>query len=411
MNLQALREVDWTFREFKAREGIHGLHPYPAMMAAPVARTLICALSREGDLVLDPFCGSGTVTTEAAVLQRSAIGYDINPLALLIARVKTTPLTPERLRTALTHIKRTFHAIDNPDLPCFPNIEFWFKPKVICDLARLKTAIASLEDPAVQDFFKVVFSRVVRECSNTRVGEFKLFRIPEEKLKLHSPNVKLTFEKRAVENIAFMNGFYRQNHRQFTAHIAPHDSRLPFPLLEKSVHLMLTSPPYGDSRTTVAYGQFSRLSLQWLDLWHGDLDKESLGGRPKFLYSKTPTLQRSLAEIRLAHPERVAEVEAFYEDLFVCCDNIIRVLSPTGWAVFVVANRKVKGVVLETDVILAEYMAFKQFDSLETLHREIPHKRMPSKNSPSNVPGAVDSTMLHEHIVILRKLEIFPSEP
>ena len=102
MNVAVLIEkfqgLDWIFRGIKAREGVHGLHSYPAMMAPPIARRLISELTNKGETVLDPFCGSGTVLAEAVLLGRRTIGYDINPLALLIAKVKTTPISPEILR-------------------------------------------------------------------------------------------------------------------------------------------------------------------------------------------------------------------------------------------------------------------------------------------------------------------------
>jgi site-specific DNA-adenine methylase len=78
--------------------------PCPPFLS-PVARKLIEMLSEQGDTVFDPFCGSGTVTTEAVRLGRHAIGFDINPLALFIAEVKATPIMPQRLWQALAQIE------------------------------------------------------------------------------------------------------------------------------------------------------------------------------------------------------------------------------------------------------------------------------------------------------------------
>ncbi|MDH5696785.1 MAG: site-specific DNA-methyltransferase, partial [Dehalococcoidia bacterium] len=179
--IEKFQELDWTFRGIKAREGIHGIHSYPAMMAPPIARRLIGELTNHGDTVLDPFCGSGTVLAEAILLGRRAIGYDINPLALLIAKVKTTPISPEKLLRALESIERIASAIipEYVDVPTFPNIDYWFKSGVVVDLARLKHAIEHVKGEEVKRFFNLVFARTVRHVSNTKSNEFKLYRLPE----------------------------------------------------------------------------------------------------------------------------------------------------------------------------------------------------------------------------------------
>jgi hypothetical protein len=72
-----------------------------------------------------------------------------------------------------------------------------------------------------------------------------------------------------------------------------------------------------------------------------------------------------------------------------------------GFAVFVIANRKVRGIKLPTDKIIVEMLP--EFEFVVSLPRQIPNKRMPLRNSPSNIPGETDTTMLEEHIVILQK--------
>jgi len=403
-SIDALKAIDWTFQGVKAKEGIHGLHSYPAMMAPPVARNLIELLSQEGDIVLDPFCGSGTVTTEAARLGRFAIGFDINPLALLIAEVKATPLPPARLWQAGHQIQK-FLAIHRPEHfspPSFANIDYWFKPSAQRQLACLKAAIDGLDDEEVRSFCLVVFSRVVREVSNTRQGEFKLFRPPPERLERHNPDVSHLFYQRFSECTAIMGKWWREVlGRILKPRLKLHDARKPFPIEPESVDLVLTSPPYGDARTTVAYGQFSRLSLQWLGLWKEDLDRLGLGGQVRPLKEMVPSLREPLKVIAAVSPKRAQEVEAFYADLYDCLRNIAVVVKRGGFAVFVVANRKVKGVKLPTDRAIVEMLP--EFDLVALLPRKIPNKRMPLRNSPSNVPGETDTTMLDEHIVILRK--------
>jgi DNA modification methylase len=369
---------------------------------SPVARKLIEMLSEQGDTVFDPFCGSGTVTTEAVRLGRHAIGFDINPLALLIAEVKATTIMPQRLWQALAQIESSLQRLGEVEPPKFANIDYWFKPEVKKQLARLKAAIEALEDEAVKKFSLVVFSRVVREASNTRPNEFKLFRLPPEKLKRHNPDVFRLFRQRFAECIGIMSDWWREvGDSLLKPQLRLHDARQPFPLPSESVDLLLTSPPYGDARTTVAYGQFSRLSLQWLGLWREDLDRISLGGHHRSMKVLVPTLKEALEAIAKVCPKRAQEVEAFYADLYDCLRNIVPIVKRDGFAVFVIANRKVRGIKLPTDKIIVEMLP--EFEFVVSLPRQIPNKRMPLRNSPSNIPGETDTTMLEEHIVILQK--------
>ena len=77
--IEKFQELDWTFRGIKAREGVHGLHSYPAMMAPPIARRLINELTTKGETVLDPFCGTGTTMIASLKYGRNSVGLDIEP--------------------------------------------------------------------------------------------------------------------------------------------------------------------------------------------------------------------------------------------------------------------------------------------------------------------------------------------
>jgi 23S rRNA G2445 N2-methylase RlmL len=81
--------------EAEARAHVHGFHTYPARLHPTTARRLVTGLSRAGDAVLDPFCGSGTVAVEARLAGRRAFGSDVNPLAVALARRKVDPASAE----------------------------------------------------------------------------------------------------------------------------------------------------------------------------------------------------------------------------------------------------------------------------------------------------------------------------
>ena len=177
-----------------------------------------------------------------------------------------------------------------------------------------------------------------------------------------------------------------------------------------SIDLVITSPPYGDSRTTVAYGQFSRLSLQWLGLsWEEirNIDNRLLGGQRVVTLeaaAQTPTLRKILNQVAKEDEKRALDVANFYYDFTQCLNELCRVCKLDAKACFVVGNRTVKRIPIPTDRILIEIAERCGFEYVDRFYRNIPNKRMPRKNSPSNVPGDLGRTITQEHIVVLKKI-------
>ena len=150
--------------------------------------------------------------------------------------------------------------------------------------------------------------------------------------------------------------------------------------------------------------------MEWLNLDVIEnirqLDAQGLGGRKAKAESDVPseTLKDILLQISEADKKRAAEVFSFYYDFFKCVKEVDRVMKHGGTACFVVGNRTVKKINIPTDEIIAELFEYFGYEHLETIIRNIPNKRMPSKNSPSNKAGDLVPTMTKEYIVNLRKL-------
>lgn len=403
---------EWEFRGFNTKTYTHGFHTYPAMFIPQVARKLIATFSEEGELVLDIFCGSGTALVEAKLLGRHSIGIELNPLAVLIAKVKTTPIDPQRLAEAHEHILETYSK--DPFIPVeFPaesNMDFWFSPRAIGELNALKQAILSLGEGTLIDFFSVAFSEIVRRASFTKNGEFKLVRDKEKVVNGVDIDIIAAFNEVAQRNILAMKDFWLDA-TNATVQVIHADSTQDVGIPESSVDLIITSPPYGDSRTTVAYGQFSRLSAQWLDLLPSgkkDIDSILLGGsNAADLYdpvvTESDTLRQAVRLIAEQDERRAREVVSFYRDLRKALVRASHLLKRQRYFVVVVGNRTVKDINLKTDIIISEICEGLGFTTQAVLYRGIPNKRMPLENSPTNVPGAKGKTMHTESIVIMRK--------
>ena len=411
--LQRRVDFSWDFNGAKIKSYTHGLHTYPAMFIPQVARRLLLTYSKKGDTICDIFCGSGTALIESRLLNRNSYGIDLNPFAIFLAKVKTTPINPRTLSKEYIKILNRINEIQNKEIkkPKFKNLEFWFKDKVIVKLAKIKKAIKEIKNKNIQNFFLVAFSEAVRKASNTKNGEFKLVRIKKQKLENYNPNVLEIFKKKAELNIKAMEGFYKDVDKNTWTKIIFGDSSKNNRIKENSIDCIITSPPYGDSRTTVAYGQFSRLSAQWIDIFDEPdnasmVDNELLGGRAvKNLTYFLPSnyLSESLRKISKKDEKRAKDVLSFYIGLNDCLKRAYKMLKPKKYFCIVIGNRLVKQVRIPTDFIIAEISKKIGFTCEDIFIRNIPGKRMPSKNSPTNVVGELEETMTKESIVILRK--------
>ena len=409
------RRIDysWDFKGVNTKPHTHVLHTYPAMFIPHVARRLLLTYTKRGDTVCDIFCGSGTTLVESGLTGRHSYGIDLNPLAAFLAEVKTTPLDPKKLEDEYLKIVKRFGKMRGGEVtsPHFKNIDFWFKENVIEELAKLKKAIMEIKRKDVRNFFLAVFSEIVRKSSNTKNGEFKLVRMKGEKLESFDPDILSLFRQKASENIKGMNSFWTDVDKKVRTRVIFGDSSGDHGIKEGSIDCILTSPPYGDSRTTVAYGQFSRLSAQWIDLFEEPdratgVDNDLLGGKSVEVLNhglSSEYLSESLDKISKKDEKRGGEVLSFYIGLNDCLERSYAILKSGGYFCVVVGNRSVKQIRIPTDFIIVELAQEIGFTCEDIFVRNIPGKRMPSKNSPTNVAGELEDTMTKESIIILRK--------
>lgn len=454
----------WDFKDDDTKEYTHGLHNYPAVMVCPISRNIISLVRgiQPVNALLDPFSGSGTVVVEGMINGIPTVaGNDINPLALLLTKVKSTPLDCNKLKKEAAAVKNRIveaiyknkaylDAVDNyianelgldisgkkgwgdsaPQylkrfcsekgiditIPEFKNIGYWFRPRVILELAIEKATIENVKDKDIRDFIFVAMSESIRLVSNRRNGEFKMFRMPAPKVLTFRPDVYAEFAKILDRNIEKMKNFVaklKENDSMPKVSIFRNNACTLENVPNDTYDLIVTSPPYGDSRTTVAYGEYSRLSLQWINIDNLSekeimgVDKSLMGGK-KYrngfeLDLKSDTLRAALDKIKDEDLERAGDVYSFYEDLDAAIKSSAEKTKKGGYHFWVVGNRTVKNILLQTDVVISELAEQYGLKTVYTIDRNIPNKVMPSLNSPTNESGKTVTTMTMEHIVILRK--------
>ncbi|QWK19658.1 MAG: hypothetical protein KNN13_09275 [Hydrogenobacter thermophilus] len=414
--LKKYRDETWDFKTANTKQYTHCFHPYPAMMIPQVAGRILDEFGRDAKILFDPYCGTGTSLVEANLRGINAIGTDINPLARLIAKVKTTVIPLKSLDWYLKDFNdfvfsaRLGEKRIEPIIPNFKNIDYWFKKETQYWLAIIKEYIEQkIKDKDIQDFFKVAFSETVREVSLTRNGEFKLYRMTKKQIEKFNPDVLSVMTEKLIRNRNGMADYISIKNNDAISKVYDFNTVYEIPesiLPPESVDIIITSPPYGDSRTTVAYGQFSRLSNQWLGLEElNEVDKRCMGGiRKKEIKNfGIKLLDEVLSRIADIDKNRAYDVLSFYMDYEKSINNISKVVKKNGIVAYVVGNRKVKGIEIPNDEITVGFFERNGFSHIKTVIREIPNKRMPKRNSPSNIAGITDTTMSHEYIVILKK--------
>jgi hypothetical protein len=422
----------WSFRGNAKRDHGHGLMQYPAMMVPQMVRALmreICETEHNIERVGDPFVGSGTVLTETTLRGLDFCGGDINPLAILLCRVKAGPVYPEALAERADELIARVCADRSTAIDAgFEGIDKWFVPATQQMLSRIRRAIRYEAGLWARRFFWVAMAETVRLCSNSRTSAYKLHIRTAESIAARDVDSQLIFDKVLRGNIrrfASLAEALRANRNLVRGHYTGQvsltlgDARAPLQTrstVENACDLIITSPPYGDNATTVPYGQYSYLPLQWIDLADigpevdpnclsttHEIDRRSLGGSRRItpettetLCTRSPNLAATLKLLADEPKDRAGRVLAFVRDLSDCMPRVSAMLRPGGVMVWVLGNRRVGGQSIPLDAILCDLLKGGGASLISEIRRRIPSKRMAVRNS-------VAETMAKETILVFRK--------
>lgn len=407
MKYKIIRNEKYDFAGQTYASSYPNLHKYPATMLPQIGIDLFKELNIKQGKMLDPYCGSGSsfvVGLESGL--REMYGYDINPLAVLISRAKFTKVDLEKVQSAKIRLRdevfdfiKSEENLNSLKPPDFYNIDFWFSKQALQSLTVLKNFIEKIP-LEIQPLFLVAFSETVRDCSYTRNNEFKLYRMKSEDVLDFNPDVFGVYFRKLNTVLDIYQYCYYPKINGAKVEV----NYNAFPAKENYFDVILTSPPYGDSKTTVAYGQFSMFSNHWLGISYArQIDNYLMGGRKvKEVYNKG-LIWDYINEIEKVSHKRALEVSSFYEDLNYSIEDVAKSVKKGGKTIYVVGNRRVKDVQLPTDQFIAERFEANGFSHLFTYERLLGNKSMPLKNSPSNKSGESKGTMTKEYIVVCEK--------
>jgi len=151
------------------------IHPFPARMAPDLALVALGDLA-EGSIVLDPMMGSGTVVRQALEFGHDALGYDFDPLAVLMTKTWTTEVADADIDAMLREVMNEVASLGETvpvldwqrDKETAGFVEFWFHDAQRGDLARIASVLSRLDGTALAserraalDVLRVAFSRII----------------------------------------------------------------------------------------------------------------------------------------------------------------------------------------------------------------------------------------------------------
>lgn len=372
----------------------HYIHSYPAKLIKHIPIFFLNSkilLPESKSLVLDPFCGSGTVLLESLLAGHSAIGCDANPLARLIARVKTTRLEAKELHRTKASIMLKARRLRKVVPLNVVNIEHWFSKNTIKQLSQLYRSINEICTGEELEFFLATFSSIVKKVSyadpnlsvpvkikpekyvNTDTKE----RLSNKLLELENIDVISLFGNQVDKNINRISLLEKVSSCDVTAEVVSEDARRITKSLDNSAELLeansvdfiVTSPPYAGAQK---YIRSSSLSLGWLGLCEEkslrDYEKLNIGREHYSKSEYVESIRFGLAdidnffdEVEKENPLRSHINSNYLKEMESAISEMYRVLKKGKYCVIVIGNNEVCGRKFETQKyirLLAERLGF-----------------------------------------------------
>ena len=381
INVDFRKLVSWL----KAGDQLtHQIHPYPAKLLPHIIYFFLKAHSNlKHKIVLDPFCGSGTVALEASIQGFLPLVADANPFALLLAKVKTTPYSVKKLTETAENILikakkyRTAPPID------VVNQHLWYSPEHKKKLEIILRAINEIEVTDEKDFFKICFSSLAKKISYAdpaisvpvRLKTKESFsdatndRIQKRLDWIKGLNVIDEFRSVVNSNIERIKQTNEKYPERVVAKNVGNDARniftnsdLTTQMPDNSIPLIITSPPYGSAQK---YIRSSSLSLNWLSFVPPkglrSLEEKSIGREHLITEllcleeGNLPTTYNNLIErIAKTNNSRARITQKYLIEMEQVAKELSRIIAPSGRIILILGNNQVCGETLRND----EFMTY-----------------------------------------------------
>lgn len=408
---------EWSFEDFRSVEQwTHGYHRYPAKFLPNVVKKIIEDYSpSKCNLIADLFAGCGTTLVEAKAHGKESIGTDINPVARLITRVKTTPLVPEIIQSAYNELIAFFpeyKEADYANIQKHERLDHWFFPKEKTKIAFLYDAVRNLNaDDPIKEFFYVCISHILKNCSRwlqsgtkPQIDKNKVIPDPFEEFKLHC-------KKMIKSNGEYFTYLSDRGYLRTPCEIYLEDARHTS-IKTESVDMIITSPPYV---TSYEYADIHQLTAYWMD-YISDMAafrKEFIGtsysGNSSFVVNGSRQAQEIVNALAAKSKHIAYDVAQYFNDMQEVAKEMARILVRNGRACVVIGNTKIKDVHIKSAEVFCEYLINAGLMKENVIKRSIPHKLMPTlrdtvtgKFTKSDNPNC-KKVYPNEYIIIMKK--------
>jgi DNA modification methylase len=438
--LLELLSQDLDFHDQDSSYASHNFHSFPAKFPPQLPRKFITVLTNPGDTVLDPMMGSSTTILEAFLAGRRGIGFDIDPLALLISQVKVVPLDPEAveltgrdilkkandtLQDQWGELKRSLKSRWNTKTQEF--IDYWFAPETQLELLALITQIEKLADEKLRAFFELVFSAIIItksggvslafDLAHTRPHRVKVvisqtgdILLGEDLAKNPSPRIKI-LTKTLRSPLAEFEKRFQQNLKSLSrADFGPIPPEIRFgnaqalPLDNAAVDLIVTSPPYASN--AIDYMRAHKFSLVWLGHSIDELTqkrKEYIGGEvvTAVEFEDLPAYTAGVvAGISKLDSKRGLVLHRYYSEMTRTLKEMFRVLRPGKVAIVVVGSSMMRGQDTETHTCLADIGRAIGFEVPKVGVRHLDrNRRMLPAGAKLDLDSQIQQRMHEEYVI------------
>ncbi len=362
----------------------HKAHSFPAKFPPQLPRKFILELTNPGDIVFDPMMGSGTTLLEAYLNSRQAVGFDIDPLAILLTQTKLETYNIAELSVVgeriLKHARKivrlypkSLKAEKNKrfDQKTIKFIDYWFSAEVQLELLALSEEIEKIESVKMKDFYKLIFSSIIitktggvslaLDLAHTRPHKAKTVFSKGGKVLAGDRNeakrhlVKTLrspideFEKKLNQNL---RGVIEVASSNLSPVISFGSAQL-LALPPNSVDLVVTSPPYASN--AIDYMRAHKFSLVWfgypIDLLT-EKRKTYIGGEGfvDLPVTKLPgKVENLISEIGQKSKSKGISLRRYYVEMTLVLQELFRVLKPEKSAIVVVGNSTLAGIDARVD--------------------------------------------------------------
>lgn len=353
-----LSEVDWSFSKRSAAPRIESIHPYPAKFIGEIPRAFLSNLPiPAGTAVLDPFCGSGTTLLEAQRAGLKSVGVDLNPIACLISRVKTSPL-PERFIEIASRVCDIAKKSEPTDAPDIPNVDHWFQHHVKLAVWSLATTIASPEYEFWRDHLRLALSSILVRVSN-QDSDTRYAAVAKNVSREDVFNAFVAAAKKLYDSLA---------NRDWNLPVAQIIEANILDVTRKDISspigLVVTSPPYPNA---YEYWLYHKYRMWWLGFDPISVKEKEIGARAHFFKKNHHT------------------AEMFEDQMRTTLSLVESVLVDKGYVCVVVGRSKIHGKVIDNGAMIYELGQSLGFKPIIKLERQINANRKSFNLSHANI--------------------------